>query len=78
MARRKAPKPARYRLKIQPFNPDRPEKFGMRVAMPLFLKPRVKRRKGEPEKLTFSAGSEHTYLRKAIPSTILADPLFRY
>ena len=48
----------KFELLLQPFNPERPDKFGMRMAVPVRPKPR-KSRKGVPQKLTFSAGFTH-------------------
>ena len=52
MARKKVPKPTHYELKIKPFNPDKPAKFGMRVAVARFPQPKPARkpRKGKPHK----------------------------
>ena len=63
MARKKVPKPTHYELKIKPFNPDKPAKFGMRVAVARFPQPKPARkpRKGKPHK---EYEFEHTYWRK--------------
>ena len=64
-----------HKLKLLPFNPAKPDKFGMRIAVPVSAPKRKKPRKSRPEKLLFSAGMEHIFYRKAIPATIRSDPL---
>ena len=46
MARMKrvAPPPLVYKLYIQPFNPRKPHKFGMRIALPLLARDRKQAR----------------------------------
>ena len=44
MARKKKVKP-KFELLVQPFNPERPDKFGMRMAVPVRPKPRKKKKK---------------------------------
>ena len=56
----------RYRLKVQAFNPARPDKFGMKIAVPYRPKKvaRKPRKNPNPEQLTFSAGHTHTFYKK--------------
>ena len=69
MARKKVPKPSHYELKIKPFNPDKPAKFGMKVAVARFPQPCTQKlpttarkpRKRTPQKKN---ETEDTYWRK--------------
>ena len=68
MARKKRVKPTSFQLKVQPFNKDKPDKWPMRIAVPVYKKVRKPRKSANPERLTFSAGTDHTFWSKALPS----------